>query len=86
LSAVTVIATKLNSSTNCSQRNHATLSIGLSEKIGFQLRSALTTYEQCCTTRSEFVAERIVNVRNTVPHNVVDCSTVAAFKRFVENV
>ena len=39
-----------------------------------------------CRIRSEFFAERVVNVWNTLPHNVVDFSTLTAFKRSIEKV
>jgi len=39
-----------------------------------------------CTTRSEFFAERVVHVWNTLPHSVVDFSTLTAFKRSIERV
>jgi len=37
-----------------------------------------------CTTRSEFFAERVVNTWNALPLNVVDFSSLIAFKRSIE--
>ena len=39
-----------------------------------------------CTVRSQFFTERVINVWNSVPCDVIDFSTLSAFKQCIERI